>query len=62
MIWTHNLDSISYTASFMGKEAIVMGAGTTADQAYRFAASKGKDITLGAYGSVGGWTMELSRQ
>jgi hypothetical protein len=53
MIWTHNLNSLSINNNFNGNSAIVMGAGVQAEPAYRFAALNGKDITLGAYGSVG---------
>lgn len=50
MLWTHHLTSLSYDQA---SSTVTVGAGVTADMAYRFAASKGKDITLGAYGSVG---------
>lgn len=53
MIWTHNLNSLSFNPNFNGNAAVIMGAGVQAEPAYRFAALNGQDITLGAYGSVG---------
>ena len=53
MLWTHNLKSLAYQDNFLGKNAVVMGAGVIADEAYRFAALHNRVITLGAYGSVG---------
>lgn len=55
MIWTYNLKSLSYQDNFdgTGKNAVLMGAGTTATEAYTFAAANRRVITLGAYGSVG---------
>lgn len=55
MLWTHNLQSISYSPSFAGtgKTALVLGAGVNADDAYGAAAQNGRTITLGAYASVG---------
>lgn len=53
MLWTHNLQSTTYQDNFRGKNAVILGAGVDADQAYSFAGKNGKTITLGAYGSVG---------
>lgn len=53
MLWTHNLKSLSYQDDFLGKNAIVMGAGVIANDAYEFAALNNRVITLGAYSSVG---------
>ncbi|CEH13521.1 hypothetical protein CBOM_01440 [Ceraceosorus bombacis] len=53
-IWTHNLKSISYVENFNGKgNALVMGSGVQADQAYTFASQNGKAIALGAVATVG---------
>lgn len=53
MLWTHNLNSLSFEENFLGKNAVVMGAGVSADDTYKFAAANNRVITLGAYGSVG---------
>jgi FAD/FMN-containing dehydrogenase len=55
MIWTHNLQSTSFQPNWQGtgKDAMVLGAGVSADQAYTAAGNAGRSITLGAYSSVG---------
>lgn len=53
MLWTHNLKSLTYQDNFLGKNAVLMGAGVIADDVYKFAAQNDRVITLGAYGSVG---------
>ncbi|UZJ55116.1 hypothetical protein CBS101457_004436 [Exobasidium rhododendri] len=53
MLWTHNLKSLSYQDSFLGQNAVLMGAGVIADDAYKFASLQNRVITLGAYASVG---------
>ncbi|PWN34598.1 FAD-binding domain-containing protein [Meira miltonrushii] len=55
MIWTHNLQSTSFQPNWQGsgKDALALGAGVSADQAYTAAGNAGRSITLGAYSSVG---------
>jgi hypothetical protein len=54
LIWTHNLRKLEYVDNYKGKgNAVVMGAGTYATDAYDFANRNGKSITLGAVGTVG---------